>query len=117
MDYSFLQGMISIANLLISLFVLIFAIFFLGRMHHHRKKKPWVFLFGAVIVYFALQVANILSYAGLFNMEVFRFYFDLIFLAIVLFTFVLQYNLVLHSDRHQLHKKIEEHRKGSKAKK
>lgn len=106
MEAVFYEGVVSIANLLISIFVLIFAIFFLHRMRHHRGKKPWVLLFFAIIVFLVLQIFNVLGIVGLFDLTQYRLYFDLIFLAIMLLTFIMQYNLVLHSER-----VIEEHRR------
>lgn len=95
----FLQGMISYANLLLALFVLIFAIFFLKDTVHHKHRNPWVFLLCAVVVFFLLQVINVLSIVGLVNLNSFRFVFDLLFLAIILFTFIFQYTLILKSEK------------------
>jgi amino acid transporter len=99
MVFSFFQGMISYANLLLALFVLVFAIFFLKDTVHHKHRHPWIFLLCAVVVFFLLQVINVLSILGILNLNNFRFIFDLLFLGIVLFTFIFQYTLILKSEK------------------
>jgi len=95
----FVQGMISFANLVIATFVLIFAIFFLRETVHTKYRYPWIFLLVAVIVFFSLQIVNVLSLFGFVEIGMYRFIFDLLFLAVILFTFIFQYTLILHSEK------------------
>lgn len=94
----FIEGVLSIANILLSIFVLAFAIIFLRKTVHHRNRNPWLFLMVAISVFFLMQVLNILSILGFMNVSFLRYYLDSMFIAIVLFTFIFQYNLVLNSE-------------------
>lgn len=94
----YISGMLTFANFLIATFVLIFALSFLKKTKHAKDRKPWVFLLIAVVVFFLMQFINILGLAGFFTLDVYRSYFDSMFLAIILFTFVFQYNLILNSE-------------------
>ncbi len=107
-DSLFLQGVMSYTNLVLALFVLVFAIFFLRETAHTKHRQPWVFLLFAIIVFFSLQVVNVLGILGFVNISSFRFIFDLLFLTIILFTFIFQYSLILHSEKLmiQRHEKI-----------
>jgi len=88
----------AITNFLISLFILVFAIFYLRSVWRSNSRNPWLLLFFAIIVFFILQVANLLSVAGYFSMVEARWVFDAVFLAIVLFTLIFQYYLLYLSE-------------------
>ncbi len=94
----YMSGVLTFANFLIASFVLIFALSFLKKTKNARDRKPWVFLLIAVVIFFLMQFVGILSLAGFFSLDVYRSYFDSMFLAIILFTFVFQYNLILNSE-------------------
>lgn len=93
----------AILNCLLSIFVLVFAIFYLRQVWGSKSYYPWMLLFIASLIYFVLQAANLLSVAGYFSMDVARWIFDLVFLVVLLFTFVFQYFLLTVSEAH--HKK------------
>ena len=94
----FIQGALTVANLLVSLFVLIFAILFLARTKSVRARQPWIFLMIAVIVFFIMQLFNTLVILEVAHIEGYQFIFDSMLIAILLFTFIFQYNLILNSE-------------------
>ncbi len=94
----YIPGMLTVANFLIASFVMVFALSFLRKTKNVKDRRPWVFLLIAVIIFFLMQFVNILGLAGFFQMDAYRSYFDSMFLAIILFTFVFQYNLILNSE-------------------
>jgi len=94
----YIPGVLTFANFLIATFILIFAMSFLRKTKDAKDRKPWLFLLIAVMVFFVMQFVNILGLAGFFPLDYYRSYFDSMFLAIILFTFVFQYNLILNSE-------------------
>jgi hypothetical protein len=94
----YIPGVLTFANFLIATFILIFAMSFLRKTKDAKDRKPWLFLLIAVLVFFVMQFVNILGLAGFFPLDYYRSYFDSMFLAIILFTFVFQYNLILNSE-------------------
>ena len=94
----YLHGVFAIANIILSVFVLWFAFSFLKRTSQGKDRNPWFFMFFAVVVFFVMQLINILHLFGITDFTTYRIYFDSMFLAIILFTFVFQYNLILNSE-------------------
>ena len=90
----------AILNFLIALFVLVFALFYLRNVWNTKSKTPWLLLFVAVLVLFVLQSANLLSVAGYFSMDSARWIFDLVFMVVLLFTFIFQYYLLSCSEKY-----------------
>lgn len=94
----YLHGVFAIANMVLSLFVLWFAFSFLKRTSGGKDRNPWFFMLFAVVIFFVMQVINVLHLFGITDFTTYRIYFDSMFLAIILFTFVFQYNLILNSE-------------------
>ncbi|MFP4195955.1 MAG: hypothetical protein ACLFSN_04275 [Candidatus Woesearchaeota archaeon] len=101
----FMQGALSFANILISIFVLVFAISFLKKTVKRKDRNPWIFLLIAVIVFFFMQVTKVFDLLGYINISGYSFYMDSMFIAIILFTFIFQYNLILNSELIEIRKK------------
>ncbi|MCF7799290.1 hypothetical protein K9M74_05290 [Candidatus Woesearchaeota archaeon] len=95
---TYISGMLTFANFLIALFVLLFAFSFLHKTRHAKERRPWVFLLIAVTIFFFMQIINIFGLFGVMDLDIYRSYFDSMFLAIILFTFIFQYNLILNSE-------------------
>ncbi|MGM5481804.1 MAG: hypothetical protein ACQESE_05345 [Nanobdellota archaeon] len=112
----FMQGALSFANILISIFVLVFAISFLKKTVGVKDRNPWIFLLIAVIVFFLMQVAKIFHLLGYIDISGYSFYLDSMFIAIILFTFIFQYNLILTSEKIEIEKKKAHHKRTSVAK-
>lgn len=101
----FIQGSLSFANILLAVFVLFFAISFLRKTKENRDRNPWIFLLIAVVVFFCIQILKVLELMGHINLNTYMFYLDSMFIAIVLFTFIFQYNLILSSELIQIKRK------------
>lgn len=104
MDY-FIQGSLSFANILLAAFVLFFAISFLRKTKETKDRNPWFFLLVAVVVFFCIQILKVVELMGYINLDTYMFYLDSMFIAIVLFTFIFQYNLILSSELIQIKRK------------
>ncbi|MBN1175617.1 hypothetical protein JXA48_03160 [Candidatus Woesearchaeota archaeon] len=107
----FIQGSLSFANILLAVFVLFFAISFLRKTKENKDRNPWLFLLIAVVVFFCIQILKVLELMGHIHLDTYMFYLDSMFIAIVLFTFIFQYNLILSSELIQIKRK--EDSKGS----
>lgn len=101
----FIQGSLSFANILLAVFVLFFAFSFLKKTKENKDRNPWIFLFMAVVIFFIIQILKVLELMGHINLDVYMFYLDSMFIAIILFTFVFQYNLILNSEIIQISRK------------
>jgi hypothetical protein len=95
---TFLQGSLIITNLLISLFVLVFACMFLHSTKSVEGRKPWLFLLFAVVIFFVMQVVTAIWFFTGLDTTQFTYVFNSMFIAILLFTFIFQYNLILNSE-------------------
>lgn len=95
---SYLGGILEIANVFISLFVLIYAWSFLKQTQDVRDRKPWVFLFIAAVVFFAFEVVGVLDIFALSQIPGLRNFLESAFIALILFVFIFQYDLILKSD-------------------
>ncbi len=98
MDFTSFESIINIANLFISLFVLIYAWSFLKQTADVRDRKPWVFLFIATIVFFIFELVGVLDLFKLSTIPGVTSLFETIFIALILFVFIFQYDLILKSD-------------------
>lgn len=102
---SFVHGMLGIANIVLSIFVLLFAIGFLRKTKRMKNRNPWIFLLIAVIIFFVIQTTKLLSVLGIIPLTGYSFYLNSMFVAILLFTFIFQYNLILNSELIEIKKK------------
>ena len=101
----FIQGFLSFANILLAVFVLFFAISFLKKTKETKDRNPWLFLLIAVIIFFVIQILKVLELMGHISLDSYMFYLDSMFIAIILFTFIFQYNLILSSELIQIKRK------------
>jgi hypothetical protein len=88
---------------LVALFVLVFDIFYLKAIWETKSRTSWLLLSVAILIFFILQSANLISVAGYFSMDIARWIFDLVFMVTLLFTFIFQYSLIFTSEK--LHSK------------
>ena len=103
----YLGGMLEIANVFISLFVLVYAWSFLKQTSDVRDRKPWVFLFIAAIVFFCFELIGVLGIFELFTIPGLRSFLESVFIALILFVFIFQFDLILKSDLILITRKIE----------
>jgi hypothetical protein len=106
MAYDYLGGILEIANVIISLFVLIYAWSFLRQTADVRDRKPWVYLFIAAAVFFLFEVLGVLDVFNFSNIPNLRSFLESAFIALILFVFIFQYDLILKSDLILITRKI-----------
>ncbi|MBN1274936.1 hypothetical protein JXA12_01450 [Candidatus Woesearchaeota archaeon] len=106
MANAYLSGILEIANVFISLFVLIYAWSFLRQTADVRDRRPWVFLFIAAVVFFIFEVVGVLNVMNLSNIPGLHSFLESAFIALILFVFIFQYDLILKSDLILITRKI-----------
>ena len=85
---------LSFANVFISLFIVAFAIIFLKKTTPIKGRKPWVYLFTAILIFLLFQIFKII---GLFSFGMWPELADFLqtlFIGLVLYVFVYQYHLL-----------------------
>lgn len=88
---------LSFANVIISLFVVAFAIVFLKKTEPINGRKPWVYLFMAVVIFLLFQIFKVI---GLFSAGAWPELADFLqtlFIGLVLYVFIYQYHLLYKS--------------------
>ena len=104
--YSYINGILEIANVFISLFVLIYAWSFLRQTSDVKDRRPWVMLFIAAIVFFIFEIVGVLNIFQLSSIPGLRSFLESTFIALILFVFIFQYDLILKSDLILITRKI-----------
>jgi hypothetical protein len=90
-------------NVFISMFIILFAFVFFKKTEPHEDRRPWLFLFFSVIVFFIIELSGVIPSTA--RLTDFRNFFKTVFIAIVLYVFVYQYNLLNRADKIVIHKK------------
>lgn len=91
----YVQGTLTFANLMLSIFVMVYAASFLQKTQDSSHRKPWSSLFFASIVFFLLESVKALHFLEIINLGNSAFYLDSLFIAAVLFTFILQHKVLV----------------------
>ena len=91
----FIQGTLTFANLMLSIFVMVYAASFIQKSNHKSHRKPWISLFFASIVFFLLESVKALHFLEFINLGNTAFYLDSLFIAAVLFTFIFQHKMLV----------------------
>ena len=96
-----------LANVLLALFVMVFAWYSVHHVWKNKKRRAtWLLMLAIGILLFVTQAMTLLSLTGLYHWAHLRPYLDLMFLVLLLFTVIFQYQLILESQRrHGKHKK------------
>lgn len=107
----YFSSMLDVANVFISLFVLVYAWSFLKQTADVRDRKPWVFLFIAAVVFFIFELVGVLGVFDVFMIPGLQSFLESVFIALILFVFIFQFDLILKSDLILITRKIarEEH--------
>ena len=106
MSNAYLSGILEIANVFIALFVLIYAWSFLRQTTDVRDRKPWVYLFFAALVFFLFELVGVFDAFNLSSIPGLRSFLESTFIALILFVFIFQYDLILKSDLILITRKI-----------
>lgn len=108
MDFDYLQSILVIANVFISLFVLVFAYVFLKNTEPERDRKPWIFLLIAIAVFFLFELVSMLDVLSAQPLFEIKDFFKTVFIAIILYVFVFQYSLIKGSNKILIRRKKKE---------
>jgi hypothetical protein len=103
MTLMFITQFLGWVNVFISLFIIIFAFVFFKRTEPHDDRKPWLFLFFSVIVFFVIELSGVIPRTA--ALTDYRNFMKTVFIAIVLYVFVFQYNLLNKADEIIINKK------------
>jgi hypothetical protein len=93
---AYLEIILEFANVMIALFAFIYGILFLGRTVNHEHKKPWIFLTVSMIVFCVYQLILLLQSFSIINtqLETLQLVLGTAFASVVLFSFVMQTDLI-----------------------
>ncbi len=104
--FDYFAEVLEIANVFVALFVLAYAYSFLRQTSEARDRKPWVFLFIAAVVFFVFEVIGVLNIFRITHFNELRSFLETVFIALILFVFIFQYDLILKSDLILITRKI-----------
>ncbi|MCA9478588.1 MAG: hypothetical protein KC535_05565 [Nanoarchaeota archaeon] len=105
MGSEFIQGTLTFANLMLSIFVLVYAASFIQKSESHQHRRPWVSLFFASTVFFLLESVKALHFLEFINLGNAIFYLDSVFIAVVLFTFIFQHKMLIEQGIILIHRR------------
>lgn len=101
----FIQGTLTFANLMLSIFVMVYAASLILKSPTRQHKIPWVSLFFASIVFFILESAKALHFLGFIDIGSATVYLDSLFISAVLFVFVIQHRILVGQEFILIHRR------------
>ena len=99
-----LQGVFSLANSFIALFIVIYAFLFLKKTKSHRERRPWDYLIIASIIYlaytFLVMLFTIYEVKTIFNLNVndISVFFQFLYTGLILLAFISQTDLIFKNE-------------------
>ncbi len=93
----YLASLLEVSSLIISLFILIFAFIFLKKTEPHADRRPWAYLFLAILVFFIFELIGVVAFVSHEFKFALRNFFKTLFIGIILYVFVYQYYLLSRS--------------------
>jgi quinol-cytochrome oxidoreductase complex cytochrome b subunit len=103
METAYMSQFLGWVNVFISLFIILFAFSFFKKTEPHEDRKPWIFLLFSVIVFFCIELSGVIPATA--KLTDYRNFLKTTFIAIVLYVFVFQYNLLNRADKIVINKK------------
>jgi hypothetical protein len=100
-----IEGILEVANVFISVFVLFYAYSFLAKTSSVKDRKPWIFLFIASIIFFLFEFLGAVKLLSAFEIPSLRYFLGTTFIGLILFTFIFQYDLIQKADMILISKK------------
>jgi len=108
-----LQGIFSLANAFIALFIVIYAFLFLKKTKSHKERRPWDYLFVASIIYLSYTVVSMLL--TLYHIDVMmnlnlidlNVFFQFIYTGLILLAFISQTDLIFKNEIIIITRKLE----------
>jgi len=99
---SYIQGLFTIANVIIALFISLYAYLFLTKTNKHRERRPWDFLFVSSLLFLIFELVSLFVYFGIiqfvgFDLLVVSKIFEFLYSGFVLLAFINQHDLILKS--------------------
>lgn len=93
-------GILTVALVLIALFIMAYAYLFTIRTHKHKDRKPWDFLFAASIMFLVFEILSMLEYFSIIqfvavDLILVSKIFEFIYSGLVLLAIVSQHDLIL----------------------
>lgn len=90
----YFEGLLNVADVFISIFIIGYAIFFLSKTHSTKHRRPWEIMLFAIICFFLAEIFtvlgqfNILHIMGLINV------LKTLFIGLMLLVFTTSYSLI-----------------------
>lgn len=99
-----IQGIFSLANAFIALFIVIYAFLFLKKTRSHKERRPWDYLFIASTIYLAytllsmlLTIYDVRTVFGL-NISELNIFFQFLYTGLILLCFISQTDLIFKNE-------------------
>src|SRR4030042_1195594 len=99
-----IKGVLSLSNVFIAVFIVIFAMLFLKQTRSHRERRPWDYLVVASVIYllYTLFTMLIQNYGEqmVFNLSLdeLSIFFQFIYSGLVLLAFISQTDLIFKNE-------------------
>lgn len=118
---TYVATLLQLANIFISIFIIIIAYLFFEKTKPHKERTPWILLFVAVIIFFFFELSGLI-FRFVNPIPEVRDFFKTLFIAFVLYVFVYQNYLLKTSssiiiDKKETTKKDEKEKNINKQKK
>ncbi|USN45479.1 MAG: hypothetical protein H6502_05540 [Candidatus Woesearchaeota archaeon] len=98
LEAGYFKQILDLANVFISLFVLLYAYSFLQKTNNVRDRRPWVWLTVATMIFFIAQVLHVMFPTPDEVLISVKFFLQTTFIGMVLFVFIFQYDMIVKSE-------------------
>ena len=108
-----IKGVLSLSNVFIAVFIVIYAMLFLKQTRSHRERRPWDYLVVASIIYliytmFTMILANFGAQMILnLSLEELSVFFQFIYSGLILLAFISQTDLIFKNEIIIITRKLE----------
>ena len=99
-----LKGIMSLANVFIALFIVIYAMLFLKQTKSHKERRPWDYLVVGSFIYIVytviIMLLSLYNVGIVFNLSLneLTVFFQFIYSALVLLAFISQTDLIFKNE-------------------
>jgi hypothetical protein len=104
METAYVSQLLGWVNVFISLFIILFAFSFFKKTEPHENRRPWMYLFISVLLFFLIELSGVIPLTS--NLNILRNFLKTVFIAVVLYVFVFQYSLLAKLDKIIINRKV-----------
>jgi hypothetical protein len=90
----YFEGLLNVADVFISIFIIGYAIFFLSRTHSTAHRRPWEIMLFAIICFFLAEIFTVLGQFRIFEIWGLINVLKTLFIGLMLLVFTTTYSLI-----------------------